>query len=78
MKPVSAGMTGTWGGTAPRVRRKRTNKEGQAISYMALHNAKHQGWVIVVWDGATVPTCEPAHTLLFKHAGQRAFKPEII
>lgn len=75
---VRVGVIGTWGGAGPRVLRKGTKKQGQAISFMGLANASHQGWVVVVWDDATGPTCEPSRSLLFKHTGERKFKPEVI
>lgn len=79
MKPVSVGITGTWGGESPRVLRKGTKQQGQAVSYMTLDgSAKHHSWVIVVWDGANVPTCEPFQALLFKHSGERTFKPDVL
>ena len=72
---MSAGMSGTWGTGGVRCRMKRSKREGDAYCYFTANRSGFV-WVNVLWDDEDAPTVCKQSDLLFKHLGERTFKPE--
>ena len=68
-------MWGTWGG-AMRCRFKRGQHLGDALGYFQTQRTNEE-WIVVLWDGDSIPKLHRASLMMFKSPNERHWSPNL-